>query len=666
MELQASSSAVIALDRPTHFESLPPMGIAMLGFDYQDGPSDGEKHLSLLTSRGPINLLRVTENGWQVVLLNPQENLSDKVLRDAILPWLSVYVDDWANALQQAGVNTRGIVLPTDAEVSERAHKLWPERFAERSVSNEKEQALRAYARHYETLSERMDQIIAKYRKSFGDLPAADFDGYARLSMGAQRDLDDLFGIIREGPDRGVDRYTMGLLDAGFSNEEISALREKQDASSIDSDVGDRWANFRQEAEKGFLEKLKAHGKELLKGMDAHTPPEKMAAAVFWKHGISILEDSPQNRKYVQDILEKNLEGLIPRIGNNSQNTASQEIFARMTGIVLGKTRKERLAQISAWAGEEKVQEMQRRQRQAEQERQKEMRMDELQSAWRGLREIYIDTEKGAMRGQEYVQWKVENGQDRFAPRKEGARTVYLLTSEQGEACGVRSPIFTRFAKAVFAMDPDGKVREAMEQSGLGESLPKAKPMVQATQEPDEVPDAALIARIPSDSRSYRLSISEKDGHFLGHLQEFGPDGKTKTAAASAKLVLDDVGGFNANILMEDGRRMLVNLSRSGPSEDRDAQVDVHLFARGTLDGRDTLTRINGTPARLEARDTDHLFGVRSPEIEKIERALGIGSRTTPEDDLDTFSMPNMAAMAAMLDEEGEQAEGDFLASEAP
>jgi hypothetical protein len=94
--------------------------------------------------------------------------------------------------------------------------------------------------------------------------------------------------------------------------------------------------------------------------------------------------------------------------------------------------------------------------------------------------------------------------------------------------------------------------------------------------------------------------------------------------------------------------------------------VDVHLFARGTLDGRDTLTRINGTPARLEARDTDRLFGVRSPEIEKIERALGIGSRTTPEDDLDTFSMPNMAAMAAMLDEEGEQAEGDFLASEAP
>jgi len=674
MESQGSFSAVIPLDRPTHFESLPSMGMSMLGFDYYDGPSDDEKYFSFLTSRGPINLLLVAENGRQVVLLNPKENLSDKVLQDAILPWLSVYVDDWANALQQAGLNTRGIALPMDEEVSERARKLWPERFAEKSVSNDKEQALHAYAKHYETLWERMDRMIAKYRKSFSELPPADLDGYARLRTDAQRDLDDLFGIIRENLYTGVDRYTMSLLDAGFSNEEILDLRDKYHASSIESDVGDRWVNFRQEVEMDFTEKLKRYGKELLNRMDDDTPPERMAAAVFWKHGIAVREDSPQIKKNVQDILEKNLESLISRIGENSNNPASQEIFMRMTGIVLGKKQKERVAQISAWAGEEKVQEMKLRQMQVEQERQKELMIDEVQSAWRGLKEIYIDTEKGSMRGQEYVQWKVENGQDRFTSRKEGARTVYLLSSEQGQVSGVRSPVFTRFAKAVFAMDPHGKVREAMEQSGLGEFLPQAKPLPQAPQEPDEVQDAALTTKIQSDSGIYRLSILEKDGHLLGYLQEFGPDGQAKTSAASAELVFGDVGGFNANITMEDGRRMVVYLSRSGPSEDHSAQVDVHLFARGTLDGRGTLTRVNGTPARLEPRDTDHLFGIRSPEIEKIERALGISSQAmqaeNPEvilaEDTDEFSMSNMAAMAAMLDEENAQAESNFRASEAP
>jgi len=667
MESQAPVSAIIALDRPTRLESLPSMGITMLGFDYRDGPSDNEKYLSFVTSRGPTNLLHIAEDNRQVVLLNPQENLSDKFLRDAILPWLSVYVDNWEEALRQSGVNVREIALPTDAEVSERAHKLWPERFAEEPTSKNREQALNAYVKHYETLSERMNQMIAKYRESFGELPPADFEGYARLSTGAKRDLDDLFGIIREGPDSGVDRYTLGLLDAGFSNEEISELRNEYHAWSIESDAGDRWVNFRQEVEKGFAEKLKSHGKELLKGMNAHTPPEKMAAAVFWKHGISILEGSPQNRKYVQDILEKNLESLISRIGNNSHNAASQEIFTRMTGIVLGKTQKERVAQISAWAGEEKVQEMKQRQMQAERERERESRVDEVQSAWRGLREIHIDTERGSMRGQEYVQWNVEKGQDRFTSIKEGVRTVYLLTSEQGQASGVRNPIFTRFAKAVFAMDPNGRVREAMEQSGLGEFLPQAEPVEQASQKPEEVLDAALTASIPSDSgTTYRLSILEKDERLMGYLQEFGPDGRAKTAAASAEIALNEIGSFHADMTLEDGRRMVVYLYRSGPSEDRNAQVDVRLFTRETLDEKDKLIIVNGTPARLEPRDTDHLFGIRSPEIERIERALGIVSRAMPQDEPDAFSMPNMAAMADLLDEKDAEAESPFHIQDTP
>jgi hypothetical protein len=544
----------------------------------------------------------------------------------------------------------------------------------ESQISSEKEQALHTYVKHYETLPERMEHLIAKYQKSFGELPPADFDGYARLRMGAQRDLDDLFGTIREGPDRGSDRYMLGLLNAGFLNEEISSIRKEHLAMSIDSDVGERWTRFRQEVEKDFAEKLKDHGKKLLHSMDVNTTPERIAAAVFWKHGIAVREDSPQIKKNVQDILGKNLESLVSHIGNNSHNPASQEIFMRLTGVALGKTQKERVAQISAWAGEEKVQEMNLRQMQAEQERQKELLIDEVQSAWRGLKEIYIDTEKGSMRGQEYVQWKVENGQDRFTSRKEGARTVYLLSSEQGQVSGVRSPIFTKFAKAVFAMDTHGRVRDAMEQSGLGESMPQAEPLPQASQEPDEVQDAALTARIQSDSGIYRLSILEKDGHLMGYLQEFGTDGQAKTSAASAELVFGDVGGFNANITMEDGRRMLVNLSRFGPSEDHSKQVDVHLLVRGTMDGRDTLTRVNGDPARLEPRDTDHLFGVRSPEIEKIERALGISSQAMSAEDSgaistedpNEFSMPNMAAMAAMLDEEDAQAESNFRASEAP
>jgi hypothetical protein len=96
-----------------------------------------------------------------------------------------------------------------------------------------------------------------------------------------------------------------------------------------------------------------------------------------------------------------------------------------------------------------------------------------MQSAWSNLQRMQVSTSLGVVNGQEYILNKVARGQDRFAPQKVGAVTVYGLRNEDGEISRVKSPVFTSFAKAVRAMDPEGRVRDAMEKADLGQHLPQ-------------------------------------------------------------------------------------------------------------------------------------------------------------------------------------------------
>lgn len=96
-----------------------------------------------------------------------------------------------------------------------------------------------------------------------------------------------------------------------------------------------------------LIDARKEVGKKMLASLPKSASAEEYGEAVFLSlHGIPLPEGS-----VIRYVREKDLDHLIPLVVKNGDNKASIMIFRHMTGIRLGRTQKERLAQILSWAG---------------------------------------------------------------------------------------------------------------------------------------------------------------------------------------------------------------------------------------------------------------------------------------------------------------------------
>ncbi|MBN6744673.1 DUF3560 domain-containing protein, partial [Acidithiobacillus sp. MC2.1] len=377
-----------------------------------------------------------------------------------------------------------------------------------------KEQALQEYQAFYAQLPQREEKLVTVVRERSERLAPADFRGFSDMMRDFRTGVDDTFGVLREGENRGASAPELRLAQA-FSLEEISDLPAVQTAHDQARRLGERFHDLDREIRDTFKARLREHGKALLESGSLREPRE-IAQATYWKHGIEASPDSPMIGKVVGAIQDKDLKTLLGMIGHNSQNPGSEEVFTHITGVKLGKTQKERVAQLLDWAGPEKAQALRESNALAEREREARGLRDGVVSAWADLKGLRVDVGGQVVNGQEYVTLKVAGGQDRIASGKEGAATTYHLVNDRGEYSRVKDVRFTAFAKRVLAMDADGMVRNALEKADIVQGIapegvtPKPAADLQKEQKTSEAPGKnAYEQKIEARKERY-LALSEK------------------------------------------------------------------------------------------------------------------------------------------------------------
>ncbi len=356
------------------------------------------------------------------------------------------------------------------------------------AMAGPREQALAAYQAFYDALPERAEALIQRTMEVSKSLAPADFAGYEKMVREYQEGVDETFGIIREGEYRGSSRPEVELMQA-LPGESIYNIPEVKARFAQSLPVQDRIGETRHALESDFKNRLKEHGKALLDSGSLQDPKE-ITLACLWKSGAVVRPDSDMADKFVQAVEDRNLEHVMRWIGTNSQNPGSEEAFSRLTGVKLGKTQKERVAQLQEWAGPDRLAAMKQAHAERREKREEERKVRGVTHAWGNLQSFQVHMgDDRIIDGQSYVAEKVAQGQDHVVSRKEGAVTAYyLLNPETRDLSGVRKPVFTQYAKAVLALNPEGDVRKAMERAGLSQHLPIVeKPPV----EPSGVPDPA-------------------------------------------------------------------------------------------------------------------------------------------------------------------------------
>ncbi|MGK9452460.1 DUF2958 domain-containing protein [Acidithiobacillus caldus] len=422
-----------------------------------------------------------------------------------------------------------------------------------------RDRALAIYQEFYDTLPERAEAVIQKTMEKAEKLGPADFLGYEKMMREYQKDIDETFGIIREGPNRGASRPELELMEA-LPGEAIYNLPEVKARLEQSLPVQDRIGETRRQLETQFMDRLKEHGKALL---DAGwlQDPKGIYLACLWKSGAAVRPDSEMVNKFLTAVKNKDLGVMVSWIGANSQNPGSQEAFSRLTGVNLGKTQKERIAQLQEWAGKDKVEELKSRQEQNAKIREEKRKVEGLTNAWENLKDLRVGMGDGRIvNGQEYIAEKVGKGQDHVVARKEGAvYQYYLLNRHTSDISGVRKPTFTRYAKAVLAMDQQGDVRNAMHLAGLGDRLPEPQKAAPSVDTAPSVPGQQEVSKADLDHLFGKEDPSKHSQHGVKqpetHTSAASPTQPQMTNFAKTLLGLDPSDDVPANLDPKMGRR---------------------------------------------------------------------------------------------------------------
>ncbi|MBN6741526.1 DUF2958 domain-containing protein, partial [Acidithiobacillus sp. MC6.1] len=254
-----------------------------------------------------------------------------------------------------------------------------------------------------------------------------------------------------------------------------------------------------------------ARGKQTMKELPDDAPLAEYAAAVFMAEYGHIAHPD-QIERILADIEQRNVDRLLSLIGHNSQNAASQRIFERATGIRLGKTQKERVRQIDAWAG---ISPEQRRATDSEREadRRHHQRLRDVRDAWEPLSRIRVQTEGSILNAQEFVQKMLADGYTTAVAVKRGAAREYrLMDAERNTRSLGGNRQLNRFLFNVLAVEHGGDIAAAMRLAGM-----------------DTVPDLAPSAPLPEEI------ITPEQAEALNHL--FGVDNAPASPLEVAEAV---------------------------------------------------------------------------------------------------------------------------------
>ena len=329
----------------------------------------------------------------------------------------------------------------------------------------QKEQAVREYREFYDQMPERADKLMAEIRERAASLAPADFRGFSEMAQDFKKGVDDVFGIIREGENRGASAPDLRLAQA-LSRESIADLPVVKNARKQSRLAGDRFHDLDTELREGFRKRLREHGKELLQSGTLQEPRE-IVQAVYWKHGIEAGPDSPMVDKLIAAVQERDLKTLTNWIGHNSLNPGSEEAFSRLTGVKLGNTQKERVAQLQEWAGPERVEALRKEREDAEKSRADEAPRKAVRQTFDALTAINVRlSEKSVetMDGQEWIEAKVAEGYTTVGTHKKGAITLrHLENPENRQTVWLKDSRFQSYCKAIQALEPSGDVAKAME-----------------------------------------------------------------------------------------------------------------------------------------------------------------------------------------------------------
>lgn len=232
--------------------------------------------------------------------------------------------------------------------------------------------------------------------------------------------------------------------------------------------AGDASAAFRVAVDKlRDLGKVRTQeaGKAELAAMPADAPIEDRAAAIFRKYGY---RPAPARlRETIDHIKGRTALGHLRDVVGNTDNKASREIFAAITGRKLPATRRDSLVVLDEWFG---VTPEQRAQMDAEREtaRLEKLALDDLVYAWNALKQLNVRLDGGrVVDGQIYVQEKFTEGLTEAGRHKQGASFQYFLTS------GSRTNYVKNAKLNVF-------LKQAIEFGGLRKALEKVWPEIPA------------------------------------------------------------------------------------------------------------------------------------------------------------------------------------------
>ncbi|MGK9452295.1 DUF3560 domain-containing protein [Acidithiobacillus caldus] len=351
------------------------------------------------------------------------------------------------------------------------------------------ERAIQEYRSFYDRMPERADQLVAAIRERANRLAPADFRGFAELARDLNRGVDDVFGILREGENRGASAPDLRLAQA-LSRENIADLPVVQNARAQSRAMGDRFHDLNMELREGFQKRLREHGKALLRAGALHEPRE-IVQAVYWKHGIEAGPDSPMVDKLATAVQEKDLKTLVGWIGHNSQNPATEEAFTLLTQVPLGRTQKERVAQLEAWAGRERVEALRKAREEAERSRAEEAPRKALRQAFDALAHIRVRLSKqsvGAIDGQEWIAAKVAEGYTTVGNHQKGAVTLrHLENPETGQTVWLKDSRFQSYCRAIQALESSGDVAKAMETAKI--PLGERPKEIELARAPEKAPE---------------------------------------------------------------------------------------------------------------------------------------------------------------------------------
>ncbi|QFX96683.1 zincin-like metallopeptidase domain-containing protein [Acidithiobacillus thiooxidans] len=502
-----------------------------------------------------------------------------------------------------------------------------------------KETALESVRDFYEYLPDRVHDLMDTIKDRHEELSPADFEGHRQVRADFQAGVDDVLGIIREGPDRGANKNWLTLEKAGFTPDEISKMPLMDDVQNATRRHGQNLSAFSKELDNQFTENLKAHGKERLKNPENLSKLE-MGQAVFWKHGIQVEgTDNLMLNRFIDAVDNKDLPKLLSSIGHNSQNPASQEIFERLTGETLGKTQKARVETLEKWAGSEVVQTMKTEQAEKAAARAIEKPIKNLQNRYDDLKNLRVRTLNGqgqemVLNGHEYLSHSADMGFTDTFSRKKGAVLEYgLLNKEEGIYRTVKDTRLTQFIKAARDVDSEGQWLPALEKAGIAlgpekemigkpveVSADKGNALLVKTLERAQGKHAGqekmasvprLVASIGSaDDRVFVTVGKEGRGFMAVH------EGDRKDIVPVAlRLCNDDRKPSLQGVAEYDGRKFGVSLYADGLSKDR---VTV-MVSEQTAEGLKILGHALLEPNR-EAREK----GLPSQDVEYLKKTLGV------------------------------------------